>query len=57
MTCMTPIALATDTWRWFHPDSCHEMARASEGSIPCRCAVDSIKALVSMRLGTLCWAR
>ena len=39
MTCMTPMALATDTWRWFQPDSCQPTARASRGSTPWRRAV------------------
>src|SRR5689334_8671672 len=52
ITCMTPMALATETCRWFQPDSCHPTARASLGSTPCRRAVATIIALVWLRLGT-----
>ena len=57
MTCMTPMALATETWRWFQPDSCQPTARASLGSTPWRRAVAMIIALVWLRLGTEVRAR
>jgi hypothetical protein len=57
MTCIAPMAFATETWRWFQPDSCHEMASARLGSTPWRRAVATIMALVCVRLGTLWWAR
>ena len=52
MTCMTPMALATETCRWFQPDSCQPTARASFGSTPCRRAVAMIMDLVWLRVGT-----
>jgi hypothetical protein len=52
MTCITPMALATETCFWFQPDSCHPTASASLGSTPWRLAVALIMALVWLRLGT-----
>ena len=60
MTCMAPIALATETCRWFQPDSCQLTASARRGSTPWRRAVSMIICLVLERLGTeteLRWAR
>ena len=57
MTCIAPMALATETARWFQPDSCHATARASVGWTPCRRAVRRIIADTSVRLGTCALAR
>src|SRR4051812_43988493 len=57
ITCMTPMAFATETCRWLQADSCQAMARASRGSRPCRLAVSMIMARVEERLGRALPAR
>ena len=49
---MTPTAFAGETTRWFHPDSMDARASASLGSTPCRRAVATMMAWVSVRVGS-----